>query len=116
MLKYWHQRVRILARDQEEVELAEQDERLLTELFRWCGIFQARDFANPGEVMPYTRPIRRFYLTPPSIVIFVASLILAILAVLAVYGKLSIFNASYAFLVLLIAYLLLLAGNLFRGV
>jgi hypothetical protein len=66
--------------------------------------------------MPYTRPIRRFYLTPPSIAIFVASLILAILAVLAVYGKLSIFNASYAFLVLLIAYLLLLAGNLFRGV
>ena len=66
--------------------------------------------------MPYTRPIRRFYLTPPSIVIFVASLILAILAVLAVYGKLSIFNSSYAFLVLLIAYLLLLAGNLFRGV
>jgi len=49
-------------------------------------------------------------------VIFVASLILAILAVLATYGKLSIFNASYAFLVLLIAYLLLLAGNLFRGV
>jgi hypothetical protein len=78
--------------------------------------FPCKRLANPGEVMPYTRPIRRFYLTPPSAVIFVASLILAVLAVLAAYGKLSIFNASYAFLVLLIAYLLLLAGNLFRGV
>src|SRR5207245_2462523 len=68
------------------------------------------------ESMPYTRPIRRFYLTPPSLPIFVASIILALLAVLAVYGKMSIFNASYAFLVLLIAYLVLLFGVLFRGV
>jgi hypothetical protein len=72
--------------------------------------------ANSGADMPYTRPIRRFYLTPPSIPIFVASIILALLAVLAVYGKMSIFNASYAFLVLLIAYVVLLAGNIFRGV
>jgi hypothetical protein len=68
------------------------------------------------EAMPYTRPIRRFYLTPPSVPLFVASIILAILAVLAVYGKMSIFNASYAFLILLIAYLVLLVGVLFRGV
>ena len=66
--------------------------------------------------MPYSRPIRRFYLTPPSVPLFVASIILAILAVLAVYGKMSIFNASYAFLVLLIAYLVLLVGVMFRGV
>ena len=66
--------------------------------------------------MPYTRPIRRFYLTPPSVPLFVASIILAVLAVLAVYGKVSIFNASYAFLVLLVAYLILLVGVLFRGV
>jgi hypothetical protein len=66
--------------------------------------------------MPYTRPIRRFYLTPPTIPVFVVSVILALLAVLAVYGKMSIFNASYAFLVLLIAYVVLLAGNIFRGV
>ena len=64
--------------------------------------------------MPYTRPIRRFYLTPPSFPIFLVSVILAVLAVLATYGKMSIFNASYAFLVLLIAYLVLLAGTLFR--
>ena len=66
--------------------------------------------------MPYTRPIRRFYLTPPSVPLFVASIILAVLAVLAVYGKMSIFNASYAFLILLVAYLILLVGVLFRGV
>jgi hypothetical protein len=66
--------------------------------------------------MPYTRPIRRFYLTPPTIPVFVASVILALLAVFAVYGKMSIFNASYAFVVLLIAYVVLLVGNLFRGI
>jgi hypothetical protein len=87
------------------------------ELFRSFRIlFGRRTFSNSGADMPYTRPIRRFYLTPPSIPIFVASIILALLAVLAVYGKMSIFNASYAFLVLLIAYVVLLAGNIFRGV
>ena len=57
--------------------------------------------------MPYTRPIRRFYLTPPSIPIFLVSVVLAVLAVLAAYGHMSIFNASYG---------VLLAGILFRGV
>ena len=66
--------------------------------------------------MPYTRPMRRFYLTPPSLPIFLVSIVLAILAVLAVYGHMSIFNASYAFLVLLVAYIVLLFGVLFRGV
>jgi hypothetical protein len=66
--------------------------------------------------MPYSRPIRRFYLTPPSVPVFAVSLVLAILAVLAVYGHMSIFNASYAFLILLVAYIVLLAGVLLRGV
>jgi hypothetical protein len=66
--------------------------------------------------MPYTRPIRRFYLTPPSVPIFTISVILALVAVFATYGHVSIFKASYAFLVLLIAYLVLLVGTLFRGV
>jgi hypothetical protein len=66
--------------------------------------------------MPYTRPIRRFYLTPPSIPVFVVSVVLALLAVVATYGNVAIFKASYAFLVLLIAYLVLVVGNLFRGV
>jgi hypothetical protein len=88
------------------------------EQFWLCGIFELD--GSPGtteeEAMPYTRPIRRFYLTPPSVPLFVASIILAVLAVLAVYGKMSIFNASYAFLILLVAYLILLVGVLFRGV
>lgn len=71
---------------------------------------------NWGTDMPYTRPIRRFYLTPPSTPIFVVSVVLALLAVVATYGHISIFKASYAFVVLLIAYLVLLAGTLFRGV
>jgi hypothetical protein len=92
--------------------------RIAMEQFRPNGIFSLD--GSPGtteeETMPYTRPIRRFYLTPPSVPLFVASIILALLAVLAVYGKMSIFNASYAFLVLLVAYLVLLVGVLFRGV
>jgi hypothetical protein len=87
------------------------------ELFRSAGILSpdgARYLA--GVDMPYTRPIRRFYLTPPSVPVFVVSVVLAILAVLAVYGHMSIFNASYAFVVLLVAYIVLLAGILFRGV
>lgn len=66
--------------------------------------------------MPYSRPIRRFYLTPPSVPIFLVSVVLALLAVFAVYGHISIFKASSAFLVLLFAYIVLAVGNLFRGV
>ena len=66
--------------------------------------------------MPYTRPIRRFYLTPPTVPIFLVSVVLALLAVFAVYGHVSIFKASSAFLVLLLAYIVLVIGNLFRGV
>jgi hypothetical protein len=66
--------------------------------------------------MPYTRPIRRFYLTPPTVPTFLVSVVLALLAVFAVYGHVSIFKASSAFLVLLLAYIVLVVGNLFRGV
>jgi hypothetical protein len=65
--------------------------------------------------MPYTRPIRRFYLTPPSVLTFVISVVLALLAVLAVYGHLALARGVNGFLILLVAYLVLLAGALFRG-
>jgi hypothetical protein len=65
--------------------------------------------------MPYTRSIRRFYLTPPSVPTFAISVVLALLAVLAAYGHLAIFHELSAFVVLLIAYLVLLAGALLRG-
>jgi len=66
--------------------------------------------------MPYSRPVSRFYLTPPSLPVFLISAVMALLAVFAVYGHLSIFKASSAFVVLLIAYIVLAAGVLIRGV
>jgi hypothetical protein len=65
--------------------------------------------------MPYARA-RRFYLTPPSVWIFFISVVLAILAVLVTYGHVRLFGSSYAFLVLLIGYILLAIGCLFRRV
>jgi hypothetical protein len=67
-------------------------------------------------VMPYTRPIRRFYLTPPAIPTFVISVLLAVLAVLAVYGHIPQLHNIGGFTLLLIAYVVLLVGTLFRGV
>jgi len=65
-------------------------------------------------------PFRRsgFVLTPPSVVIFVISLILAALALLVHYGHVSvpIVSAARAFDVLAIAYVALMVGVLFRGV
>jgi hypothetical protein len=66
--------------------------------------------------MPYRRLFSRSYLTSPSIPVFLISLVLALLAVLVVYGHVAIFKASTAFLVLLIAYLVLAAGVLIRGI
>ncbi len=65
-------------------------------------------------------PFRRggFTLTPPSVVIFVISIILAILAMLVRYAHVSVpvINASRVFDVLAIAYVLLAAGVLIRRV
>jgi hypothetical protein len=66
--------------------------------------------------MPYTRPIRRFYLTPPAVPTFVISVLLAVLAVLAVYGHIPQLHSIGGFTLLLIAYLILLIGTLFRGI
>jgi hypothetical protein len=65
-------------------------------------------------------PFRRggFALTPPSLLIFGISLVLAILALMVHYAHVSvpIINASRVFDVLAIAYLALMIGVLFRGV
>ena len=66
--------------------------------------------------MPYTRPVRRFYLTPPSFITFIISVVLALVAVFATYGNLVLFKGINSFLILLIAYIVLLAGTLFRGI
>lgn len=65
-------------------------------------------------------PFRRagFVLTPPSVFVFVLSLVLAVLALLMRYGGVHVplINASRVFDVLAIAYVLLAAGVLIRGV
>ena len=59
-----------------------------------------------------------FVLTPPSIWIFAISLALAVIALLVRYGgvHVPIINAARVFDVLAIAYVLLTAGVLVRGV
>jgi hypothetical protein len=79
-------------------------------------MFPEQSITTGNSLMPYTRPIRRFYLTAPKVVTFAVSAVLALLALLAVYGHFPQFHAINGFLVLLIAYLVLLAGTLLRGV
>jgi hypothetical protein len=67
-------------------------------------------------LMPYTRPIRRFYLTPPAVPTFAISVVLAIVALFAVYGHLPQLHSIGGFAILLIAYVILLLGTLLRGV
>jgi uncharacterized membrane protein YeaQ/YmgE (transglycosylase-associated protein family) len=59
----------------------------------------------------------RFHLTPPTFLVFIISLVLAVLALLAHYAglKIPIITAANAFDALAIAYVVLLAGVLFRG-
>ena len=66
--------------------------------------------------MPYRRG--GFALTPPSFVVFVISLALAILAMLVHYAHVSvpIINTSRVFDVLSVAYVVLTIGVLLRGV
>ena len=66
--------------------------------------------------MPYRRG--GFALTPPSLVIFVISLVLALLAFLVRYAHVSvpIISSSRVFDVLAIAYVVLVIGVLFRRV
>ena len=57
-----------------------------------------------------------FYLTPPTFPAFIISVLLAVLAVFATYGHLVVFKGINSFLILLVAFLVLLAGTLFRGI
>jgi hypothetical protein len=55
-------------------------------------------------------------LSAPKIITFVVSIIIAAVAVVIHYANLSIPHVHSGFVVLLIAYLILAAGNLLRGV
>jgi hypothetical protein len=57
-----------------------------------------------------------YWLTPPSRAIFVLSVLLAVLALQVRYAHVAIpIVSAHSFETLLIGFLLLLAGNLFRG-
>jgi len=58
------------------------------------------------------------FLTPPTIPIFIISVVLALVALVAYYGgvRMPIITPARIFDVLAIAYLVLLAGVLFRGI
>jgi hypothetical protein len=57
-----------------------------------------------------------YWLTPPSRAVFILSVFLALLALLVKYANVSIpVVNNYTFETLLVAFLMLLAGNLFRG-
>jgi hypothetical protein len=61
---------------------------------------------------------RGFELTPPSFIVFVISVILALLAVLIHYAHVSIpvIGAAHVFDVLMVAYVVMLVGVLFKGI
>ena len=61
---------------------------------------------------------RGFELTPPSFIVFVISVVLALLAVLVHYAHVSlpVIGAANVFDVLMIAYVVMLVGVLFRGI
>jgi len=63
--------------------------------------------------MPFAR-VRRKAWTPPSLFAFAISLVLAVLAVLVNYRYIGLFRLSYAFPILLLGYIVLVIGCLFR--
>jgi hypothetical protein len=85
-----------------------------------CPLLQPCLICRTSSKEEISMPFRRggFALTPPSVVVFVISLILAVLAFLVHYGHMSvpIINASRVFDVLTVAYIVLMVGVLFRRV
>ena len=61
---------------------------------------------------------RSFELTPPSFIVFVISVILALLAVLIHYGHVAVpvIGSAHVFDVMTAAYVVMLIGVLFKGV
>jgi len=74
------------------------------------------EISSRESSMPYTRPNRRFYLTPPAVPTFVISVLFAVLAVLAVYGHIPQLHSIGGFTLLLIGYVVLMLGTLLRGI
>ena len=74
----------------------------------------ARTGLNPATLRIHKETIMN--LSTPSFPIFLVSIILAILAALTVYARVKIpFISGHGFATLGISYLMLLAGNMFKG-
>ena len=80
--------------------------------------------SKPADGFSYLAPVHPkragvysyYWLTPPSRAIFFVSVLLAVLALLVRYAHVAIPVVShYTFETLLLAFVLLLAGNMFRG-
>ena len=54
-------------------------------------------------------------LSPPTTAVFIISVVLAVLAIIGTFVAIPVISAN-AFWVAIIAYIILAAGNLFRGV
>ena len=71
--------------------------------------------AQPG-LLPKETLHGYHWLTPPSRAVFFLSVLLAVLALLVRYAHVAIpVVSNYTFETLLVGFLLLLAGNMFRG-
>jgi hypothetical protein len=79
-------------------------------VYLFAGAFRCLAWASGRLTMAY------YWLTPPSRAVFFLSVLLAVLALLVRSAHLAIPVVShYTFETLLVAFLLLLAGNLFKG-
>ena len=66
--------------------------------------------------MRSARTAGTLHLSAPRMITFGVSVIVAVLAVLVVYGHISQLREFNGFLILMISYLILLAGTIFRGI
>jgi hypothetical protein len=57
-----------------------------------------------------------FELSAPKFITFVASVVVAVIAVIIHYAQIAIPHVHSGFVILLVGYLILVAGNVLRGV
>jgi hypothetical protein len=79
-------------------------------------IIQRASSNKRGTDMPFRRG--GFALTPPSLVVFIISIVLAALAFLVHYAHVSVpvVSSAHVFDVLAIGYVVMLVGVLFKGI
>jgi len=89
--------------------------RLYTPVLQRIIILVAVIIAVPVVMWTITTFVRT-YVAPPTVPTFVISVLLAVLALFAVYGHIAQLHSIGGFTLLLIAYVVLLLGTLLRGI